>query len=181
MRLVFGLAAIALAVVSCGRNSPSERVLVQNEPVHAEPETGELPKPVRDTISELTEIAHTGSTWDMARQARATPGFRSNTGGLEHADYWYLKYRSGDWPMEHLKRVLAYPPAVEESAGGLVYVWPYMATLRPSEMTAKARRDARELLGEFTAEQVATGASWPGYRLGVADDGAWLYFYSGAE
>lgn len=181
MRLLLAFALIAIAAASCGAPSPGERIVVQNEPVQIEPAKPELPAPVIATLHDLKAIAAEGSTWDMARLARGTPGFRSNDGGLDHSDYWYLKYRTGDWPMEHLGRILEYEPAVVETEGGLVYVWPYMAVTPVRDMTPKVRRDIETLLGEDAAQTVSVGGAWPGYRLGIAEDGTWLYFYTGAD
>lgn len=181
MRLWLALSVLAVAVVACGSPSPSERVVVQVDPVVAEVEPTDLPAPVVEAVAQLTEIAESGSPWDMARLARRTPGFYSNAGGLEHAEYWYLKYRSGDWPMEHLSRVLDYEPALIDGEAGQVYVWPYMATLAPTDMSAKTLRDVEDLLGPQAVDQIAAGSVWPGYRLGVAPDGTWLYFYTGAD
>ena len=181
MRLWLILAAIGIALVSCVQPSQGAHIVVQNEPVAVERTEIELPPAVVATRDVLEGIARVGSPWDMAKLARMTPGFRSNAGGLDHADYWYLKYRTGDWPMEHVAKVLAYPPGVEETEGGLVYVWPYMALKRASEITPKVHRDNEELLGAEAAQRVAIGADWPGYRLGIAEDGTWLYFYTGAE
>lgn len=181
MRLLLAMGVIAIVIASCGPRSGSEHVVVQNEPVAAEAEPPGLPPAVVDTVRKLSEIAEYGSPWDMARMARATPGFRSNSGELDHADYWYLKYRTGDWPMEHLGRVLAFEPATEEIDGEIVYVWPYMANVKPSAITPKVRRDSEELLGIEAARRFAVGAPWPGYRLGISADGTWRYFYTGAD
>lgn len=181
MRLLLAFALIVIAVASCGAPSPGERIVVQNEPVRAERAELRLPAAVVATKQDLQAIAKEGSTWDMARLARGAPSFRSNAGGLDHADYWYLKYRTGDWPMEHLGRVLEYEPAVEETEAGPVYVWPYMALARAREITPKVRRDMESLLGEEAARQAVVGNPWPGYRLGIAEDGTWLYFYTGAD
>lgn len=174
------ICAALFVLAACDAPSPGARIVVQNEPVvvAADPEP---PEAVLATVEQLKQIARDGSPWDMARLARATPGFRSNGGEMEHGEYWYLKYRSGDWPMAHLGKVLAYRPAIEERADGQVYVWPYMALARPYEMTPKTLRDMEDLLGREAAERVAAGGSWPGYRLGVAEDGSWLYFYTGAD
>lgn len=180
MRLLPAIALIWL-LSACGPGPVSERVVVQNDPVAAPASPVELPPAVVETVGALTEIARNGSTWDMARLARATPGFRSNSGELDHADYWYLKYRTGDWPMEHVGRVLAYAPAVAELDGQLIYVWPYMANVAPNAITPKVRRDAEHILGAEGAQRFAAGAPWPGYRLGISADGVWRYFYTGSD
>lgn len=145
-------------------------------PVHADP----LPDAVAATVQQLREIAATGSYRDMARLADATPGFRSNNGGMSHQDYWYLKMRAGDWPMAQAEKLLTYRYTVANSDRGKIYIWPWMATLKPAEITPAAERDIAKLLGEGQAQVLRRGGVWPGYVLGIAEDGTWLYFVSGS-
>lgn len=139
-----------------------------------------LPEAVSATVSKLREIAATGSYRDLARLANATPGFRSNNGGMTHQEYWYLKLRTGDWPMAQVEKLLSYQYAVADSPIGKVYIWPWMARLKPDEITPAASRDIDRLLGAGEAEHIRQGKQWPGYVLGIAEDGTWLYFVSGS-
>lgn len=139
-----------------------------------------LPDAVAATIARLREISATGSYRDMARLAEETPGFRSNAAGIRHEDYWYLKLRLGDWPMAQVGKVLAYSYAVRDTPQGRVFIWPRMATLPPAEITPAVARDIDELLGEGKAAAIKAGEPWTGYVLGIAEDGTWLYFLSGA-
>lgn len=139
-----------------------------------------LPAPVAVTVAKLREIAASGTYRDMARLADATPGFRSNNGGMSHQDYWYLKMRAGDWPMAQADALFDYDFAVKDSAVGKVYIWPWMATLEPDEITPQAERDIARLLGQAEVDALRKGAVWPGYVLGIAGDGTWLYFVSGS-
>jgi len=138
-----------------------------------------LPEAVLATVSQLRDISAHGTYRDMAKLADVTPGFRSNTAGMSHRDYWYLKLRTGDWPMAHVGQVLAQPYGVTPTARGKVYVWPRLATLRGASITPADARAIDALLGEGQAERIRNGASWPGYVLGIAEDGAWLYFLTG--
>lgn len=78
--------------------NPVGAAIVDLPPVH-EP----LPEAVEATIKKLREIGAHGSYREMARFADATPGFRSNSGSMAHKDYWYLKMRTGDWPMAQME------------------------------------------------------------------------------
>ena len=69
---------------------------------------------------------------------------------------------------------------VANSDRGKVYIWPWMATLKPDEITPAAERDIAKLLGEGQAQVLRRGGVWPGYVLGIAEDGTWLYFVSGS-
>lgn len=139
-----------------------------------------LPDAVAETVRRLREIAATGSHRDMARMADETPGFRSNTAGMSHQDFWYLMLRTGDRPMAQVEQVLDYPWAVSETREGRVYVWPRVASLSRTEITPAEARDIEALLGEGGAAAIKAGEPWPGYVLGIAEDGRWLYFLSGA-
>ncbi len=140
----------------------------------------DFPPAVSARIEQLRAIASTGSYRDMARLAEQTPGFRSNDAGWRHAEYWRLKLRAGDWPMAQMQRVLSYPAARVRRDGRIFYVWPYMAELSPRMLTRTAARDIEDLLGPGQAAAIAGGAPWPGYVLGVGEDGTWLFFVSGA-
>ena len=100
---------------------------------------------------------------------------------MSHQEYWYLKLRTGDWPMAQVERVLSYRHGVTETARGKVYVWPWFAALKPEAITPVAAREIDRLLGKGQAETLRRGEIWPGYVLGIAEDGTWLYFVSGSS
>jgi len=139
-----------------------------------------LPDAVAETVRKLRDIAESGTYRDMASLADATPDFRSNNAGMSHKDYWYLKMRAGDWPMAQAEKLLGYSYTVADSPQGRVFIWPWMATLKPRQITPAAARDIDRLLGDGQAEGLRRGGVWPGYVLGIAEDGSWLYFVSGS-
>ena len=154
--------------------------LVGAAQVELPPVLAPLPDAVAETVRKLREIARDGSYRDMATLADSTPSFRSNNAGMTHKDYWYLKMRAGDWPMAQAEKLLTYRHTVADTGEGRVYIWPWMAVLKPTEITPAAERDIARLLGEGQSEAIRRGAPWPGYVLGIAEDGAWLYFISGS-
>jgi hypothetical protein len=182
MRLLRGSFAFvclaALLVAACDAPAPPDPVgaAVVDPPPPREP----LPEAVATTVNRLREIAATGTYRDMAKLADATPGFRSNNAGMSHQDYWYLKMRAGDWPMAQAEKLLGYRFALADTPVGKVYIWPWMARLKPEEITPTAARDIDRLLGEGQADILRQGGIWPGYVLGIAEDGTWLYFVSGS-
>lgn len=139
-----------------------------------------LPPAVEATVRKLQQLGETGKDWEMAALAEQTPGFRSNDGGMSHRAYWNLKLRTGDWPMEHLRLVLLERFARLDTAKGPIYVWPDVAALAPIDITPRAAREMDRMAGEGTAERMRSGERWPGYVLGIAEDGTWLFFYSGS-
>lgn len=148
--------------------------------VEPPPVLAPLPDAVAETVRKLREIARDGGYRDMAALADATPGFRSNNAGMTHKDYWYLKMRAGDWPMAQAEKLLTYRHTVADTGEGRVYIWPWMAVLKPAEITPAAERDIDRLLGDGQSDAIRRGAPWPGYVLGIAEDGTWLYFVSGS-
>lgn len=144
-----------------------------------QPLTPVLPQAVAATVARLEDIAANGDVRDMAELAGQTPAFRSNNAGMSHRDYWNLKLRTGDWPMAHAERLLSYPYAVAETDRGRIFIWPRLATLHGPEITPVVAREIDALLGPGRAQDILKGARWPGYVLGIAEDGTWLYFVSG--
>lgn len=145
----------------------------------AQPLTPGLPDAVAATVARLQDIAANGDVRDMAELAEQTPAFRSNAAGMSHRNYWNLKLRTGDWPMAHAEKLLSYPYAVAETARGRIFIWPRLATLHGEDITPAVAREIDALLGAGRADEILKGAHWPGYVLGIAEDGTWLYFVSG--
>ena len=143
-------------------------------------EAGTLPDAVARTVRRLKDIAESGGYRELAQLASESPDFRSNGAGLSDREYWSLKERTGDFPAEQVGRVLAYPFTVVQTPRGKVYIWPALATLKASEITPAEARDIDRLLGEGQANELRKGATWPGYVLGIREDGQWLYFVSGS-
>ena len=176
LRTSFVVAALGLASCDAPETAaPKGAAIVEPSP-RVEP----LPPQVAATVQQLHEIAGAGSYRDLARLAERAPDFRSNNAGLSHADYWSLKMRTGDFPMAHIEKLLSYRYTIEPSSQGKIYIWPWMATLKPEEITPEAERDIDRLLGRGQAEALRGGAIWPGYVLGIREDGLWLYFLSGS-
>lgn len=173
------LACVA-ALLASACDAPPSQGPVGAAVVAPPPTTAPLPAPVAATVAQLRQLAANGTYRDMAALANATPGFRSNNAGMSHQDYWYLKMRAGDWPMAQAEKLLAYNFAVKDTNRGKVYIWPWMAVLAPEEITPAAERDIERLLGKGQAKALRDGAIWPGYVLGIAEDGTWLYFVSGS-
>jgi hypothetical protein len=178
LRTCLACISASLLVAACEPPPAPERV---GAPVADRPQAeGPLPPAVVATVERLREIGANGSYRDMAALADQTPDFRSNTAGMSHSAYWYLKMRTGDWPMAQMQRLLALPHAVRPSARGKVYIWPRLATLGAGQITPALAREIDRLLGEGQAGAIRAGQTWPGYVLGIAEDGTWLYFVSGA-
>lgn len=177
VRICLACISASLLVAAC--EPPPASKSVGAPVVGRSPAEEPLPPAVAATVEQLRQIGAHGSYRDMAALADRTPGFRSNNAGMSHREYWYLKMRTGDWPMAQMERLLALPHAVRQNAQGNVYIWPRLATLPAEQITPALAREIDRMLGEGQADTIRAGESWPGYVLGVAEDGTWLYFVSG--
>lgn len=174
----FLFAVAALVLAAC--DPPPETAVDETSQIETAAVSAPLPPAVDATVKTLLKLAEEGGYRDMAKLADQTPGFRSNNAGMSHKDYWYLKLRAGDWPMAHMQKVLEQDHAVVEAAEGHVYIWPALALVPLDQITPAKAREIDALLGPGQADAVRSGTPWPGYVLGIAEDGTWLYFVSGA-
>jgi len=179
-RACIAMTLLAMTLLAAACNPPPASEPVGAAIVDLPQAQAPLPPAVAATVAQLRQIGANGSYRDMARLADQTPGFRSNNAGMSHKDYWYLKMRTGDWPMAQMETLLRFPFAERPSPRGKIYIWPLMATLPADQITPAVARNIDVLLGEGQAEAIRNGLNWPGYALGVAEDGTWLYFVSGA-
>jgi hypothetical protein len=181
MSAVLRLSLLAVAALLSAACDPPPQAVREGAPKVETPSVNAaLPPAVDATVKTLVKLAEAGSYRDMAKLADQTPGFRSNNAGMNHKDYWYLKLRAGDWPMAHMQKVLEQDHALVETAEGQVYIWPALALVRLEQITPAKAREIDALLGQGQADAVRAGAPWPGYVLGISEDGTWLYFVSGA-
>lgn len=130
-----------------------------------------------------SEIAAAAVACDYARlEALALagqPGFRTSFGnGADPADYWARLEAAGEEPLRMLVRTLTLPHARESYDPGdpAIYVWPSVHAADPAEA------DWRALEGLYTAEEIAGFrelGGFLGWRVGIADDGDWLFFVAG--
>jgi hypothetical protein len=178
MRAIAFILAVA-ALAAC--DPPPGSGPVGAAEVALPPKREPMPEAVAATVAELQRIAREGTYRDMAKLADQTPDFRSNNAGMSHSEYWYLKMRAGDWPMAQAAKLLTYRFVVADTDQGKVYIWPWMAMLKPEQITPAAAQEIDGLLGKGQAAALRAGAIWPGYVLGIGEDGRWLYFVSGSD
>lgn len=174
------VSAILLAALCVACDPPPPKAPVGAAVVDAPRPKAPLPDAVAATVKQLYTIAQTGTYRDMVALAAGTETFRSNNAGMSHSEYWYLKQRTGDEPTVQLMRVLSLEPAVRDSPMGRVWIWPGWAVTDPDRITPADAREIDALLGQGAAAAVKRGEIWPGYVLGIGEDGRWLYFVSGS-
>jgi hypothetical protein len=173
------LAVISALVLAACEPPPEANRVVGAAEVDPPPRREPLPPPVEATVDRLNALAEEGDYRKLAAFANETEGFRSNTGGMTHSEYWYLKMRTGDVPMQQVKKLLSLNHVVRESSQGRIFIWPALALVEADAITPAQAREIDALLGPGQAETIRNGGVWPGYVLGIREDGKWLYFVSG--
>lgn len=103
---------------------------------------------------------------------------------------------AGRDPIEHLKAisadgkgieilavlgdVLAMAPATlpvgRDLENNLLYVWPYLAELKPAELTAAQQVDLLRLVSPEQANAMTAAGKWLWWRLAIGADGTWHIF-----
>ena len=180
MRLLLPALAAVAVLAGCGSSDTTETVTVtQTETetrtvtvtspgdVDADP----LPEPVRKTRDGLLEAARSGDVEALAPYI--TDRFSYSFGGpVEGGAIAYFKRleEQGEDPLGTLEKLLQLPWTLAQGN----YVWPWVYSVRESELTAYEK----QLLGEF-ADDFVDGTYYV-WRTGIAPDGTWLFFVAGA-
>jgi len=91
--------------------------------------------------------------------------------------YWRRLEEEGEVPIlgDYLPLILSGPFAKR----GDIYVWPSAYAKKPSEWTATDRRWLRNLYSEQEIRGFERAGAYLGWRVGVREDGTWLFFVSG--
>lgn len=91
--------------------------------------------------------------------------------------YWRRLEEQGEVPIlgDYLPVILSGPFAKR----GDIYVWPSAYARKPSEWTAEDRRWLRNLYTEKEIRGFKRAGAYLGWRVGIRQDGTWLFFVSG--
>lgn len=134
----------------------------------------DLPAPVAETRQQLFELASACDYEGLAAIVEAHGAnftFGDNSDPVEH---WVREGRSGEEPLSLLARLLQTEPAYEAESGR--WVWPAVF-LDPSNEAAW------EQVGEFydpeLAELMRDAGEYLGHRVGIGDDGQWMFYVAG--
>ncbi|MAT36292.1 MAG: hypothetical protein CMK06_14310 [Ponticaulis sp.] len=139
-----------------------------------------LPEPVAAKRDEILEVLERDSIRRLVNLADEFEGFRSNYGGLRHYDHWYILKRAGIDPIAATREILNEPYGVKDFGAEKYYIWPAFAARQPEELdfsrlSFSERARLQELLGEAGIERLRNGETYPGFRLAIRQDGAWVY------
>lgn len=145
-----------------------------------EPQEG-LPEPVAETRREIYEAA---SACDFERLAELVPdGFTYTFGGGDDPiGHWrgLEEAEAPRPPMLHLAGLLRRPFATREVQSTTHYVWPSaFAYSTWEEVPEEDRAALKPLYDEEDFADFARFGGYVGYRVGIDEDGRWLYFVAG--
>lgn len=94
--------------------------------------------------------------------------------------YWEQEFKdTGKHPLDFLAELLAHPPARSSSSQEASYVWPRWFEQPIMELTEAEEAEARKLIGDAAYDSYVEFGHYLGYRVGIRDDGLWLYFIAG--
>jgi len=139
-----------------------------------------LPDAVQATRSAIWAAA-TACDWDTLRGLLA-PGFSYTFGeDTDAIAYWQGLEASGDDPIYFLVELLSRPfGTMPGPDGGTYYVWPSAFNQSGWQDVPQADVEAlRPLYGDVDFAGFAEFGGYYGYRVGILDDGSWVFFVAG--
>ena len=167
--LVLGLVVLcAFLAVACGKDeSPRTTTAARNQ----------LPAAV---AAKRDAIISAARAFDYDRlETLLDPAHFSYSFG-ESGDpvgYWRRLEKEGEVPIlgDYLPVILSAPFARR----GDIYVWPSAYAKKPPEWTAEDRRWLRNFYTEKEIRGFERAGDYLGWRVGIRQDGTWLFFVSG--
>lgn len=143
------------------------------------PEEPGLPDAVASTRAALFEAAAL-CNWPVLEALVPDDGFTSSFGLVDDPILqWWEEEALGYGPMEFLSSVLAMPYGTLETPDATYYVWPSAATVSWDQVSGIHRSALLGLYSEYDLWQFEAFGGYIGYRVGITDDGTWVYFVAG--
>jgi hypothetical protein len=143
------------------------------------PQAG-LPQPVARKRAEIWTAARGGDYAEVASLVDPD-GFEYTFGGAVAggpAAYWRrIDQTTEERPLETLAAILELPHAYERRSRR--YVWPFAFTRRASTLAPREKARLAEALGEETVKLYEQLGSYLGYRAGIDEQGAWVFYVAG--
>lgn len=138
----------------------------------------DLPSAVADKRAAILAAALACDLDGLA--ALTGPDFTVSFGGGDPVDVWEAAEATGDGPMRFLVELLAMPYATQTIDDRTIYVWP---SAFAAESWADVTAADREALAKLYDEQAMTSfeqfGGYIGYRIGIDQDGEWMFFVAG--
>lgn len=141
-----------------------------------------LPSPVAATRNEILAAARACDFEDLDRLARRGGNQFSYSFGADGdpAGFWRRAEAAGRPVLGDLAALLGLPFAARPTAGGQQWVWPSAyAYDRWADVPPTAKEALAPLYGKDDLRRFEQFGAYTGYRVGVGQDGDWLFFVGG--
>lgn len=100
--------------------------------------------------------------------------------GTDASAHWRQAEADGEEPMRYLATVLSLPYRAVDGADPALYAWPSAFTYPSWDAVPEAERQALlRLYSEADLGQFEQFGSYGGFRVGITQQGDWLYFVAG--
>lgn len=143
-----------------------------------EPRT-DLPAPVEQK-REAIAAAAIACDYDSLAALVSPDGFTySFGGGDDPATFWREAEQRGGEPLRFLLATLAMPEAFDQEFEPATYIWPRVFTEEWSEVTPAERAALVPPYTEADLDSWDSFGGFVGYRIGITEDGEWIYFVAG--
>ncbi len=141
---------------------------------------GGLPGAVAATRDRIAATAQTGDLEALAALTDPASFTYSFGSSGDPAGFWRAEIANGVDVLGQLQGILNLPHTVVDGGdAGDIYVWPF-AYDRPYESLSSAELEAlTAAVGEDMMSFYEQSGSYVGYRLGIREDGTWLYYVAG--
>jgi hypothetical protein len=143
-----------------------------------------LPAPVARMRNRILEAARSGELGKVLAVMEANAALPIFTLGSDHnpITYWKTSY-----PDSNGLEVLAIMTGILETGFVHVdkgtpqeaFVWPYLARMPLNDLTPAQKVELFKIVTGSDFKEMQELGAYTFYRLGIAPDGAWLYFVSG--
>ncbi len=178
------LACAFVFFLFAGAASTPELAAAEREAPEIHTELSALPEPVKKMRERILEAARSGNIDAMhpiveMNELKPTVSFG---GANDPVAYW--KQTSGDGQGREIMAIMIeilQMPFVRTAAGtsNEMYVWPYLALLKPDKLTPAQQVDLYRLISPDEAKTMKEFGGYIHYRLGISPDGTWHFFVAG--
>jgi hypothetical protein len=149
---------------------------VEPIPTEAAPQEG-LPHAVQETREAIVSAAQ-ARDYDALAELIPSSGFTFTYGaGGSAIDHWKDLEAAGEKPLDTMASLLL----LRHTRAGDVYVWPWAYDRDPAKLTDE-QKDALAAAGAASREQLDQMGElghYLGWRLGIKQDGTWVFFVAG--
>jgi hypothetical protein len=180
---VYGLAAIIPA--SKAQSAQSAKAPSAKATPEILRNVATLPSPVAKMRTEILQAAASGDIERMREPVDLNEippmAAKEKTGNL--VAYW--KSVSGDGQGREVMAVLVKLFRTgfvrkPQKDGGTMYVWPYFAEMPLNKLTPAQEVELLTLISPAQMKEMRAKGYYDGYRIGIAQDGVWHFFLTGA-